>query len=132
MKRILGFGDSLTAGSPGYEPAYGWGDVRSQYGYWLVESAKQQGITEIDFDNKGVPGELAKWMYNRLNEIFSKNTYDMVVILGGTNDLGWEHEAESVFQTVRGLWDLALEQGSKVVACTIPPIGFEFVPLQNA
>lgn len=120
--RILGFGDSLTAGTPGYEPGYG-GDVRSQYGFWILESARREGVTAIQFHNQGVPGELATMMKPRLRRILSRESYDIVVIMAGSNDLGWGYEPDTIYEALADLWSESTTLGIKTIACTIPPIG---------
>ena len=128
--RILGFGDSLTAGTPGYEPGYG-GDVRSQYGYWLLESARNEGITTLQFHNQGVPGELATMMRQRLRRLVERNQYDIAIIMAGTNDLGWGYSVEAVFQSIQKLWNICKEHEIPLIACTIPPIAMD-VPHHQA
>ncbi|UCE10645.1 MAG: SGNH/GDSL hydrolase family protein, partial [Candidatus Thorarchaeota archaeon] len=128
--RILGFGDSLTAGTPGYDPEYGWGDERSQYGYWIVENARVEDIV-IRFDNKGVPGELAEWMLPRLDALLKMNDYDIIIVLGGSNDIGWGKATEHVFESLVGIWKRAEESSKHVVVCTIPPIASRFPPIQQ-
>lgn len=128
---ILGFGDSLTAGYPGYDPSYRMGNEKSQYSYWLTESAKQEGWSNIDFDNKGVPGELAKYMYSRLVTLLGKKDYDIIIILGGTNDIGWGMDPHHIFENLRRLWLTVKESGAQVVACTVPPIGSVYLPVQK-
>lgn len=120
--KILGFGNSLTAGTPGYEPGYG-GDIRSQYGFWLLESARKEGITTLQFQNQGVPGELALQMKPRLQKLLGRNDYDIAIIMAGSNDLGWGHTPDDIYTVLTHLWDLSMSSGIKTIACTIPPIG---------
>jgi len=129
---ILGFGDSLTAGFPGYDPSYRMGNEKSQYSYWLIESAKLEGFSNIEFDNKGVPGELVKYMYSRLVTLLGKKSYDIIIILGGTNDIGWGIDPHHIFENLRRLWMTAKESEAQVVACTVPPIGLVYSPVQKA
>ena len=119
---ILGFGDSLTAGTPGYEPGYG-GDVRSQYGFWILESARSEGITTLKFHNQGVPGELARMMARRLDRLLDINDYGLVIIMAGTNDLGWGFEPVDIFESLKKLWEKSTKREITTIACTIPPIG---------
>ncbi len=126
---ILGFGDSLTAGTPGYDPGYG-GDERSQYGFWLLESSKSEGHCCISFVNQGVPGELAQYMHGRLERLLQQNRYSAVIILGGSNDIGWGYPVQAIFKTLTNLWSLASDSGARVVACTVPPIGSVFPDIQ--
>lgn len=126
---ILGFGDSLTAGTPGYDPGYG-GDERSQYGFWLLESSKSEGHYPVSFVNQGVPGELAQLMLGRLERLLQQKRYDAVIILGGSNDIGWGYPVQAIFKTLTTLWSLARNNGARVVACTVPPIGSVFPDIQ--
>jgi lysophospholipase L1-like esterase len=99
---ILGFGDSLTAGTPGYDPDFG-GDERSQYGFWLLESSKSEGHHHVSFVNQGVPGELAQLMQGRLERLLQQKRYDAVIILGGSNDIGWGCPVHAIFAELE-LW----------------------------
>ena len=126
---ILGFGDSLTAGTPGYDPDFG-GDERSQYGFWLLESGKIEGHHHISFVNQGVPGELAQLMHGRLERLLQQKRYDTAIILGGSNDIGWGYPVHAIFKTLTSLWSLASNNGARIVACTVPPIGSVFPDIQ--
>jgi len=129
--RVLGFGDSLTAGTPGYDPLSQWGDQKSQYGHWIVDlSEKERGMT-IEFDNQGEPGELAQDMLPRLRRIMNQHGYSVVIILAGSNDIGWGHDAKTVYAHVSILWEHALDKGPDVIACTVPPVGFPYPGLQD-
>jgi lysophospholipase L1-like esterase len=131
LVRVLGFGDSLTAGTPGYDPFDLSGDERSQYGYWLVRKAKQEDGIDMDFDNQGVPGELARHMLPRLRKTMNQRSYDVAIILAGSNDVGWGSDSKTVWSYVKSLWEHALDRGSHVVGCTIPPVGFLYPGLQE-
>ena len=126
---ILGFGDSLTAGTPGYDPDFG-GDERSQYGFWLLESGRSEGHHRISFVNQGAPGELAQLMPGRLERLLQQKHYNTVIILGGSNDIGWGYPVHAIFKTLTNLWSLASDSGARVVACTVPPIGSVFPDIQ--
>ncbi len=126
---MLGFGDSLTAGTPGYDPSYG-GDESSQYGFWLLKSSKSEGHYSVSFVNQGVPGELAQLMHGRLERLLQQKRYGAVIILGGSNDIGWGYPVHAIFKTLTNLWSLASDSGARVVACTVPPIGSAFPDIQ--
>ncbi len=129
--KILCFGDSLTSGFPGYDPEFGGGDVRSQYGYWLVQEAKREYVKNIVFDNKGIPGELATRMHPRLKHEFSNHDYHMVILLGGSNDLGWGVSVDEIFASLERMWGFILSKGSKLIACTVPPVAANMKPFQK-
>ncbi len=132
MTSILGFGDSLTAGSPGYDPAYDYGDERSQYGFWLLEESRKTGYHDISFTNRGVLGELAEWMPDRLLVELRDAFYDFVIIMGGSNDIGWGRPIDSIKNSLNKMWKIALDNSHQVIACTIPPIGSFYPDIQTA
>lgn len=129
--KVLCFGDSLTAGTPGFEPGYG-GDVRSQYGFWMLEEAKNAGYNDLQFTNRGVPGELASMMFSRLRRTLSEDEYDVAVIIGGSNDVGWGNEPVTIHASLNRLWQLGIENSVTVIGSTIPPIGSVYPTIQNA
>lgn len=129
--KVLCFGDSLTAGTPGFEPGYG-GDVRSQYGFWMVEEAKKANYHELEFTNRGVPGELASMMFSRFRRTLSEDEYEVAIIIGGSNDVGWGNEPVTIHASLNRLWQLSIENSITVIACTIPPIGSEYPTIQRA
>lgn len=133
MIRVLGFGDSLTAGTPGYDPELKEGDEESQYSYWLEKRALEEADLEVRFENRGVPGELAQNMFPRMKRILRGRgaVYDVAVILGGSNDIGWGYSIDAVVSAVTGLWDVCLEEGIPVIGCTIPPIAHIFGGIQS-
>ena len=132
MIRILGFGDSLTAGTPGYDPEHGWGDPKSQYGYWIREYAADDGWGNISFHNEGVPGELARWMPNRLNHLLQNSSYRYAIILGGSNDIGWQDTPGQIIEYLKALWRIAREKDIEVIACTVPPITTAYPSIQSS
>ena len=128
----MGFGDSLTAGTPGYEPSLDWGDIEYQYGFWLSHEATEAGFQRPVFNNQGVPGELAQTMLPRLRALLAKDQYDVVIILAGSNDIGWGREVNDIFNDLKSLWRETSDYKSTVVACTIPPIRARFPPIQGS
>jgi lysophospholipase L1-like esterase len=131
MIRILGFGDSLTAGSPGYDPEHGWGEPKSQYGYWIKKYAKRDGWENISFHNKGIPGELARWMPGRLSHHLQGSKYAYAIILGGSNDIGWQDTPTQIIEYLKALWLIAREKEIEVIACTVPPIADLYPSIQS-
>ena len=128
---ILCLGDSLTAGTPGYDPSFG-GNPKYQYGYWMAERAKSIGFGEIRFDNHGIPGDLASSMRSRLRRALENCDYDAVVLLAGSNDLGWGNSPATVYQSLLLLWEEVLASDKPLIRCTIPPIGSVYPPIQKA
>lgn len=127
--RLLCFGDSLTAGTPGHDPLFG-GREEFQYAYWLVKLAESEGWKSITFANHGVPGDLARSMPRRLSRAVTSDRFDFAIILAGSNDLGWDYAPASVLSSLRDLWSTTVNANISTVACTIPPIGMEYPPIQ--
>lgn len=89
-----------------------------------------------DVINKGIPAQPTGDMLERFDEDVIDNSAAMVVIMGGTNDIGREYNAQNVNVTdiehnLREMYDEALDNGMVVIACTILPNG-TFMPWQQA
>lgn len=85
--RIAALGDSITAGSPGFDPVpaqrvrLGFGeDERSQYGYWA-----ERADPELDVRNCGVFGERTDEIALRLGDCAADA--DVLIVQGGINDI---------------------------------------------
>jgi len=140
---FLCFGNSLTAGYPGYDPApdgisHGHGNFESQYEYWLKELCieyienKSSGIDkniskELVFMNKGIPGELTSNLLARIHVdlLDVKPKPDYSIIIGGTNDLGWGVSNEKIFENIKKLHTISRENGIFSIGGTIPPVRTE-------
>ena len=67
-------------------------------------------------------------MSERLPLVLNKDgPFDLVIILGGTNDLGLSlnKDGEPLFRRLRSLHELALRHSPLSVAVTIPETGYE-------
>ncbi|MDQ3572522.1 MAG: GDSL-type esterase/lipase family protein [Actinomycetota bacterium] len=85
--RVAALGDSITAGSPLYDPdpalraALGFGDdERSQYEFWA-----RRAEPELEFENCGVFGERTDEIAARLGECAAGA--GSVIVQGGINDI---------------------------------------------
>lgn len=131
--RILAFGDSLTEG---------WCDFGTKFRPYtrklqsLIQSLSNS--KPVDVVNRGVSGETTDQMNSRLGLVLDKDgPFDLVIILGGTNDLGFSlnKDGEPLFRRLRSLHELALRHSPFSVAVTIPETGYEaldqFAPLRE-
>jgi lysophospholipase L1-like esterase len=120
--RILAFGDSLTQGetfkSTHYHP----------YTHRLRKLLEEHESVKFDIDNAGITGEFVRdQMTTRLPLVLKeKGPYDLIVILGGTNDLidftpGGEKD---LFDEIVSLHRTAHEHGAKTLLLTIPESDF--------
>jgi lysophospholipase L1-like esterase len=124
--RILALGDSLTAGF--------YGGAYYPYAIPLAALFKSAKIS-AKIDQLGVCGEhVVPTMVNRLRSILETNTsYDWIIILGGTNDLGSEVLAEKIFKEgLEPMYEMCLNHAKakiKLAAMTVieisshPPTG---------
>lgn len=129
--RIVGLGDSTTAGTPGFlspleAPPSGRGDVTSQYAWWLMQARPAWEVL-----NRGINGERSDQIAAR----FAKDVLDaapaVVVIVAGVNDLYQGHPAADVIDRLRAMYRAAAAAGIPVVAGSILPFNTA-TPEQNS
>lgn len=121
--KILCFGNSLTAGYSRYGLAYfPYADTLEPTLRKLVPSLEKANLV---IDTDGLPGDRVMRpqgrCLERLQERVLKNrgegAYDWIVILSGTNDLGWGSQAEEIFEAL----------SESVVSCNFPMLSFSFL-----
>ena len=94
--RILCFGDSLTAGYTS------WGLEFHPYADHLRVGLQQSlSTSEIEIDVAGLSGDQVRGSY--LPRIKSKcahtqTPYDWIIVMGGTNDLGWGQSPDDIYE----------------------------------
>ncbi len=118
---IAALGDSITAGSPGFDPdpggrqAYGFGDdERSSFGYW----AERTG-TRLEVRNCGVFGQRTDEIAARLDEC--ADGADAVIVQGGINDIAQRYDVENAAANLRGIVQEAKEMGLPVAITDVLP-----------
>lgn len=128
---FVALGDSLTVGyqSPTWEgeelepvPYTGFLNKKAE------ELLHQRGVRDlrVEFLNRGINGELTDNMVSRFAHDAIDPRPDVVVILGGSNDLGWGVEPSSVAENLLSMYKDALENRIQPVACTVPSVlGFD-------
>jgi len=121
---IVGLGDSTTAGTPGFlspleAPPNGMGNPESQYGFWVTKA--RQGWR---FLNKGINGQRTDQMLSRFGRDVILAKPDVVVILGGVNDIYQGRGPESVGDNLQMMYERAEASGIAVVGATILPYNF--------
>ena len=97
---VVGLGDSITAGNPGYDPdparqPFEGDDPQSQYLYWAAHADPR-----IDFRNRGVGGERTDEILSRFEAIGGA---DVLIVQGGINDIV---QARPVEEAARNLHQL--------------------------
>ena len=114
---IICFGDSLTAGfqSPTAENPQG---AETPYGQFLQEWLGPAVRVSV----RAICGELTGDMAMRFRSAVLAHQPTYVVILGGTNDLGWNAAPADIMHNLLGMYELAATAGIKPVPMTVPSI----------
>ena len=99
--RILCFGDSLTAGYSN------WGlDFYPYADHLRVGLQHMLSTSDIHVDVDGFSGDQVQGSYLPRIRRKCANTvtpYDWIIIMGGTNDLGWGQSPEAIYEGLRKL-----------------------------
>jgi lysophospholipase L1-like esterase len=117
MAGIVCFGDSLTAGYQSPTPEHPV-QQDTPYGRFLQEWLGASVQVHIS----GVCGELTAEMGMRFRRDVLAHRPRYVVLLGGTNDLGWNAEPLHVMRNLIKMYEQALAEGVTPVPVTVPSI----------
>ncbi|KAJ5886099.1 SGNH hydrolase [Penicillium subrubescens] len=116
---ILCFGDSLTAGF--YHHGLGYHPYAKKL-YECLQAAFPTAEFMIEVD--GAPGDLVTSppgsFLSRIQGKCVTKKYDWVIVLGGTNDLGFGNDPDKIYAALQGCWNVVLATGGKVLALTVP------------
>jgi len=133
--KVVALGDSLTVGETSFESSDS--DESPSYPRRLEVLAKHhltsvQSSLELNVLNKGVNGDLTSGMLERFPRDVIDEEADYVIILGGTNDIGWGINPAAISVNLTAMYDAALSEGIGAVACSVPSIlGFDaLIPLR--
>jgi acyl-CoA thioesterase I len=118
---VAALGDSITSGSPGYDPdpanraELGFGDdERSQYEYWAERAAPG-----LHFRNCGVYGERTDEIARRL-ETCAKGA-DAMIVQGGINDIAQGYPAVEAADNLHAMVAKGQELSLQVYLANILP-----------
>ena len=118
---VATLGDSITAGSPGYDPdprmreTLGFGaDEKSQWQYWA-----HRGRPDLSFRNCGVYGQRTDEIARRLAEC-AKGA-QVLVVQGGINDIAQERPVEPAAANLRRMVERGRELGLRVAVTELLP-----------
>ena len=117
---IICFGDSLTAGYQSPTPDSPQGR-ETPYGTFLQGHLGSTARVAIS----GVCGELTAEMAMRFRQDVLNHRPAYVVVLGGTNDLGWNARPPDIMRNLLKMYELALANGIRPVAVTVPSLRVE-------
>lgn len=117
---ILCFGDSLTAGYQVPSPSNPAAED-APYGQVLQERLGQRAVVEVS----AVCGEVTGEMVLRFRASVLDRRPQMVIILGGTNDLGWNADPAEIMRNLLKMYELARANSVVPVPVTVPSIRVE-------
>lgn len=117
---IVCFGDSLTAGFQTPNPANPHGE-ETPYGQVLQERLGSLARVEIS----GICGEVTGEMLLRFRTAVLHRLPQTVIILGGTNDLGWNADPTEIMRNLIKMYELARAASIVPVPVTVPSIRVE-------
>ena len=119
--KIVAFGDSLTVG---YQSPTRENDLYIETPY--VDFITKKTGDSLEFIVKGISGELTEEMIRRFDEDVLALKPNYVIILGGTNDIGWGLSMESIADNLFSMYDMAIKASIVPIAVTVPSIrGFD-------
>jgi acyl-CoA thioesterase I len=128
---VIALGDSTTAGTPAFKspieaPPSGAGDVRSQWAYWLMQTHPDWRVL-----NRGVNGERTDQIRARFAHDVAAAGPDLVVIIGGVNDVYQGRSPEAAERELELMYDAARAARIPVIAGSVIPFDVA-TPEQNA
>jgi lysophospholipase L1-like esterase len=125
--KIVALGDSLTVGENELSDS---GQATSYPKY--LETLAEEHLRNLQLDvkvsvlNRGINGDLTSGMLERFSRDVVDEKAGYVIILGGTNDLGWGFDPVTISHNLTTIYDTALNTGIAAVACSVPSIlGFD-------
>lgn len=128
---FVALGDSLTVGyrSPSHDSPFPTPSpytvfLKQKIDYFLgTHSVK---TLDIQIHNKGVCGDLTDAMLSRFKRDVLDLAPDFVIILGGSNDIGWNLPVSKIFNNLKKLYEESRRNRIEPIACTLPSVmGFD-------
>ena len=129
--KIVALGDSLTVGETGFSVAEPVVSYPKCLGVLAEEYLRERGSdVNVEVLNRGVNGDLTSGMLERFSRDVVDEKADYVIILGGTNDIGWGFDSRMIAHNLTSMYDGARNKGIGAVACSVPSVlGFdELIP----
>ncbi len=114
MTLVAALGDSITAGSPLWDPAAGSGDPTSQYEYWA--SLKDPSL---EFRNCGVYGERTDEIALRLERC--AEGAEVLIVQGGINDIAQGGSIDRAAENLLGMVRAGKARGLRVAVAELLP-----------
>jgi lysophospholipase L1-like esterase len=119
--RIVGLGDSTTAGTPGFlspleAPPEGRGNPESQYGYWMMKAHPDWTVF-----NRGINGQRSDEILARFQRDVTQTKPDYVIVLAGVNDIYQGVSVESIKNNLLAMYQHSISDGITLVTASVLP-----------
>jgi len=126
MPRTITFvalGDSLTVG---FIPSRIATQPYSRFLKEITDDFLLQSIRphtfKARFINRGVNGDLTSDMLLRFSQDVIALKPNYVIILGGTNDIGWGLPVDETFSCLKIMYEKAVDNNVEPIGCTVPSL----------
>jgi len=131
--KIVALGDSLTVGETGFISSPEEAATPYPEGLQLLAELylrNRRSRVSVHVLNRGINGDLTSGMLERFPRDVVSEKPDHAIILGGSNDIGWGLDPATIGHNLTSMYDAALGNGIRAVACSVPSIlGFdELIP----
>lgn len=130
--RIVGLGDSTTAGTPGFlspleAPPNGLGNPESQYAYWMMKAHSEWNVL-----NRGINGQRSDEILSRFQRDVVQEAPHYVIILAGVNDVYQGVSLESIKLNLLAMYEQAIKSKILPVAASVLPYNAASLSESNA
>jgi lysophospholipase L1-like esterase len=88
---------------------------------FLLQSIKPHTF-KTRFINRGVNGDLTSDMLLRFKQDVIALKPNYVIILGGTNDMGWGLPVDETFSCLKQIYEKAVDNNVEPIGCTVPSL----------
>lgn len=120
---FVAMGDSLTLGFiPSRLACQPYSNFLKEYTDNFLKGLGRKDAIKIRIINRGVNGDLTSNMLLRFRQDVVDLKPDCVIILGGTNDIGWGFPIEEIFSNLQRMFETAVDNGIKPIGCAVPSI----------
>jgi lysophospholipase L1-like esterase len=122
--RILAFGDSLTAGT------FFGTRSRIEGTHPYADRLSRLLNDEVEVIESGINGQTTLKMLRRLPSLLDRHPSNLVIILGGLNDLAVNRDPDSIVETITEIHEVALSRSTQArptytLAVTLPQLGVD-------
>jgi acyl-CoA thioesterase-1 len=120
---FVALGDSLTVGFiPSRLATQPYSRILQEFTEAFLQHSPRPPPVTTRFINRGVNGDLTSDMLLRFPRDVLALQPNYVIILGGTNDIGWGLPIDNVFSCLTQLYEQALLHDVEPIACTVPSV----------